>query len=79
MEFLKKIKNFFLSMRQKQKIPIIKESSKDSLLKNRTAMITGGTGAIGQAIATAFINDFSQFRSRSVRNKKTARFYAWME
>lgn len=31
MEFLKKIKNFFLSMRQKQKIPIIKESSKDSL------------------------------------------------
>lgn len=55
MEFLKKIKNFFLSMRQKQKIPIIKESSKDSLLKNRTAMITGGTGAIGQAIATAFI------------------------
>jgi predicted GNAT family acetyltransferase len=26
-----------------------------------------------------FVNDFSQFRSRSVRNKKTARFYAWME
>ncbi|MBU5360854.1 SDR family oxidoreductase [Enterococcus raffinosus] len=55
MSSLKKMKNLFLSMRQKQKIPIIKESTKDDLLKGRTAIITGGTGAIGQAIASAFI------------------------
>ncbi|MFC0275376.1 SDR family NAD(P)-dependent oxidoreductase [Enterococcus devriesei] len=52
---LRKIKKFFLSMRQKQKIPIIKNTDKGDLLKDRTAIITGGAGAIGQAIATSFI------------------------
>lgn len=55
MSILKKIKKLLLSMRLKQKIPIVKESSKDNLLKGRTAIITGGTGAIGQVIASAFI------------------------
>lgn len=55
MGILKKNKKFFLSMRQEKKIPIIKELPKDNLLKGRTAIVTGGTGAIGQAIASAFI------------------------
>ncbi len=27
----------------------------------------------------SMVNDFSQFRTWSAQNKKTARFYAWLE
>lgn len=55
MNTLKKIKRFILSMRQRQKIPIVKETSKKELLMNREAIITGGTGDIGRVIASSFI------------------------
>ena len=46
------------------------------LVRNRGAkLVTPPPLKTGGGVT--YINDFSQFRSRSVRNKKTARFYAW--
>ena len=57
---MKKIKdqlfNFLISCKKKHEIPITQIKEDGSFLKGKTAMITGGSGGIGFAIAKKFID-----------------------
>ena len=58
---MKKIKENIKSLLQlikgKKYVPIIKPINNGSLLKDKIALITGGNGGIGYAIAEAFLNN----------------------
>lgn len=48
-------KKIVKSLRKRELIPIIKAMPSDSLLNNKTVLITGGTGGIGSAVAELFV------------------------
>lgn len=54
MSLKKKVYGYIQLIRRKKYVPIIQTVPNDQLLKDKTAIITGGTGSIGKAVAKAF-------------------------
>ena len=71
MAFLKKtIKRIVRLLRKRELVPIIVPTANNELLKNKIALITGGSSGIGLAIATRFIESGAKVIITGTNEKK---------
>ncbi len=73
MGIAKKIKRFMNFFKEEKKVAIIQSVPEQSLLSGKTALITGGTGGIGRAIAEKLLSAGAKVVITGTNEKKTER------